>query len=422
MKRLLPALALWLFTLAAQAHDVMGTVIYVDLGRSRVHLELEIPVDELRLAYGLPTEPGVAELPASPAQVVSYVREHLAVSAPDGEKFALDASAGELTLHDSRNWQHIELDATPPGQASPRDFQIETDLINHRVLSHRIFVFLRHDLATGQLGEPVMLDVLHYQSHFARITRESGSVWVGLNAVFRLGLEHIADGSDHLLFLFTLLLPASLLVSQRRWAGRRGARASALAVLRIVTAFTLGHSVTLLLGSLGLARLPSALVESLIALSVMVSAAHALVPLFPRREAWVALAFGLVHGLGFASALEGLGVDGGTLALTVFGFNLGVEVMQALLVLVTLPWVFLLQGTRLGAPFRQLGGALSFLVALGWLGERALDIEPPLLDAVDSLFSHGPWLLATLAVVAVLAHGFEYRVHARRATSPLLRR
>jgi hypothetical protein len=69
----------------------------------------------------------------------------------------------------------------------------------------------------------------------------------------------------------------------------------------------------------------------------MLSALNALVPLFPRREAWVALGFGLVHGLGFAGALEGLRVDGTTLVLTMFSFNLGVEAMQALIGLAIMP-------------------------------------------------------------------------------------
>ncbi|MET0341244.1 MAG: HupE/UreJ family protein [Polyangiales bacterium] len=409
MKRAHTFVAALVVTLAlsglASAHDVMGTVFYVDVGRSRVRLDVEIPIDELRSAYGFPSKPGIAELPASADAITAYLLAHLQVQSPEGAAFQLDARPFGVILHDGRNWQRIEVDATPPPGATPRDFVLHTDVIDHRVISHRVYVFLRHDLETGQIGEPVLLETLHYQSQEVRVQRAPGSLRVGLWAVFRLGMAHIAEGSDHLLFLFSLLLPAGLtLASRRRWGARRGAREASLDVVRIVTAFTLGHSLTLLVGALDLARLPSALVESLIALSVLVSAVHTLVPLFPRREAWVALGFGLVHGLGFASALEGLGVDGTTLALTVLGFNLGVEAMQMLLVTVTLPWVFLLQGTRIGAPFRQAGGVLTSVVALAWLGERALGVETLLPSWVDAAFAHGLWWLAGLAALALLAN------------------
>jgi hypothetical protein len=409
-RSLFGAVCLLLTSITAHAHDVMGTVLFVDLGLTRVHLTFELPVDELRLALGEPSQPGVSELPASGAQLADYVLSHLKLSAPDGSPFSLAAKPGEQLLHDQRNWQKIEVDATAPENASARDFVLETDVIDHQVLSHHIFVFLRRDLASGQLGEPVYLDTLHYQIHQTHIQREAGSLSSALVAVFRLGVSHIAEGSDHLLFLFTLLLPAALtLDTRRRWGTRRSARRTLLEVLQVVTAFTLGHSLTLLLGAMGLARLPTALVESLIALSVLVSAAHAMVPIFPGKEAWLALGFGLVHGLGFASALDGLGVDGSTLLISVLGFNLGVEAMQALLVALTLPWLYLLQGTRLGPPVRQAGSLLACVTAAAWLAQRALGLELPLLGLVDALLRHGLWIVAGLAALALIAHRFDAR-------------
>lgn len=357
---------------AARAHDVKGSVMFVDLGQTRVHIELELPLDELRLSLGMASQPGVVELPASGEQIAQHVGEHVRITTPDGRPFSLRAWPRDVVLHDQRNWQRIELDAEPPARGSARDFVLESDVITQRVVSHRIFVFLRRDLAQGQLGEPVYLDTLHYQKTTTHVRRASGSLHTGLAALVRLGAAHIAEGSDHLLFLFTLLLPAGLGVATRgRWGARRGARAASIQVLKIVSAFTLGHSLTLLLSALGLAALPSALVESLIALSVLVSALHAIVPLFPRREAWVGFGFGLIHGLGFATALEGFGIDGQTLALSVLGFNLGVEAMQIALILVSLPAIYLMHGTRLAVPFRNVCGALACLMALAWLVERA---------------------------------------------------
>jgi HupE / UreJ protein len=395
--------------LPAFAHDVMGTVVLVDLGRDRVHLEFEVPMDELRLALGFPSQPGVVPLPAPEAVLGEYVLGHVAVVTPGERAFTLEGRPDGVVEHDARNWLRVSIDARPPEGESARDFFIDTDVVTHRVVSHRIFVFLRHDLETGLVGETSsFVDTLHYQHQRAHVQRAPGSLGHGLGAVFRLGVTHIATGSDHLLFLLTLLLPAGLAVgAARRWGARRARRESVLQLARIVTAFTLGHSLTLLLGALGWAHLPSRWVESLIAVSILVTAAHALVPLFPRREAWVALAFGLVHGLGFASALEGLGVDGSTLVLTVLGFNLGIEVMQAMVVLATLPWVFMLQGTRLGVPLRIGGAVVAGVLALAWLAQRAFGLETPLPAFGDAVMARGPWLLALLATTAVITRRYS---------------
>ena len=125
----------------------------------------------------------------------------------------------------------------------------------------------------------------------------------GLASAFRLGLRHIAEGTDHLLFLLALLLLAPLLVLGSRWAGFAGVRHSLLQILKVVTAFTVGHSITLALAAVGLIRVPSRPIEVLIAVSILVSAVHALRPLFPGREAVIAAFFGLIHGLAFATTL-----------------------------------------------------------------------------------------------------------------------
>ncbi|MGA7411788.1 MAG: HupE/UreJ family protein, partial [Bryobacteraceae bacterium] len=109
--------------------------------------------------------------------------------------------------------------------------------------------------------------------------------------MYRLGLRHIAEGTDHLLFLLTLLLPAPLLAVGSRWAGSAGVHHSLLQIMKIVTAFTVGHSITLALAAWGLIRVPGRPIEALIAVSILVSAIHALRPLFPGREAVVASFF-----------------------------------------------------------------------------------------------------------------------------------
>lgn len=137
-----------------------------------------------------------------------------------------------------------------------------------------------------------------------------------------LGVEHILTGYDHLLFLVALLATA------------RGA----WSVVRIVTAFTLAHSVTLSLGALGIVTVPERIIEPLIAATIVWVALENLLVSEPDRKRWIwSFAFGLVHGLGFASALGELGLKGMALVRGLVGFNLGVEIGQLLFVAVFLP-------------------------------------------------------------------------------------
>lgn len=138
----------------------------------------------------------------------------------------------------------------------------------------------------------------------------------------RLGLEHIATGLDHLLFVFGLILLAA--------SGRR--------IFATVTAFTLGHSITLALAAFGLVRIAWAPVELAIALSVLLVAVevarHVGTRMPPARRPWIlAACFGLLHGLGFASALSDTGLTTGPLAVALLAFNVGIELGQIAFVL-----------------------------------------------------------------------------------------
>lgn len=173
--------------------------------------------------------------------------------------------------------------------------------------------------------------------------RESG--WAVLRDYVALGVTHLLTGPDHILFVLGLLLLVHGLKA-RLWA---------------LTAFTLGHSVTLCLSALSVLRLPQAPVELGIAASLLVVALEVLASRGsaprPVRRAWLlASAFGLLHGLGFASALLESGLPRHAVPLSLFGFNLGVELGQLLVVLVLSPMLFALE--RLGVPARAAAAGL----------------------------------------------------------------
>jgi hypothetical protein len=187
-----------------------------------------------------------------------------------------------------------------------------------------------HTLATVQWPEgheQLLFEPDHRQARLAlaaeaTATPEGGSAQSSPIAFFRLGVEHILSGYDHLLFLFALIL--------------RGGRLRSL--IGIVTAFTLAHSITLALAVLGVVVVSSAIVEPVIALSI---AYVALENIFRRGAAsgrWVvSFVFGLVHGFGFAGALLELGLPPSGIVGSLLFFNLGVEAGQAMVVAALFP-------------------------------------------------------------------------------------
>jgi hypothetical protein len=178
-------------------------------------------------------------------------------------------------------------------------------------------------------------------------------------------------GYDHILFLLTLLLPAVVLFRNGQWQPRESLRDALLDVLKVVTAFTLAHSLTLSLAVNGLVHLPSRVVESGIALTVLLGAVNNLFPLVRERRWVVAFAFGLIHGMGFASVLTDLGLADWNLALALVGFNLGVEVGQLAIVLLFIPVAFGLRGTRFyRVAFMPAGAVVIGVAAAYWLAIR----------------------------------------------------
>ncbi len=190
------------------------------------------------------------------------------------------------------------------------------------------------------------------------------------------GVWHIWIGFDHILFLLSLLLPAVLVYQSKSWRAVAGFGEALREVLWVVTAFAAAHSITLTLAALKVMELPSRLVESAIALSVVLAAANNLRPVVTRRRWLVAFGFGLIHGFGFASVLADLGLPQDALVLSLLGFNLGVELGQLAIVLVFLPLAYVLRHSAFYRKGVFVGGSvLTLLVALVWLLERLFDLK-----------------------------------------------
>ena len=183
----------------------------------------------------------------------------------------------------------------------------------------------------------------------------------------REGIEHIFSGPDHILFVLALILLGGSLWSQ----------------IKIITAFTAAHSTSLALATLGIVRLPSRPVESVIALSIVVMGVHdfRLLHRDPSGRAerdhrvLIAFTFGLVHGLGFASALAEFELTGTALVWALAGFNVGVEIGQVAIVLLAAPLLAALHrhvAPRIARDLLSAAACVIVLVGAFWLGQRLL--------------------------------------------------
>jgi hydrogenase/urease accessory protein HupE len=173
------------------------------------------------------------------------------------------------------------------------------------------------------------------------------------------GIQHILIGPDHILFLIGLLLLGG------GWK----------ALVRIVSAFTFGHSITLSLAALGIVSPPARLIEPAIALSIVFVGADNLIRGSGRDvRAWIALVFGLVHGFGFANVLREFGLPREALGWSLFSFNVGVEIGQLAIVLVVATLLAALRRRSDAIGYRVAYAGSVVVIAAGsyWFVERVL--------------------------------------------------
>lgn len=311
------------------------------------------------------------ELKARHEAVAAYALARLQLQA-DGTPCPLAVTKHEVDRHTDGAYAVLTLRAACPGAtAAPRRLTLGYTLFADLDPQHRGLLNLRS-------GAGARTAVLGPQAPSRVFEVAAPSRWSTFVDYLREGVWHIWIGFDHILFLLALLLPAVLQwrAGERDWAPAPRLGTAALEVAKIVTAFTVAHSITLSLAALGVVDLPSRVVESAIAASVLLAALNNVVPVVHGRLWAVAFGFGLVHGFGFAGVLADLGLPRGALVLALVGFNLGVEAGQLAIVAVFLPLAFALRRTRLYRRAVMLGGsALVAGVAAVWLAERALDLS-----------------------------------------------
>jgi hypothetical protein len=369
--RLVLALALALLAGPAHAHKSSDSYLAVRADSAALEGQWDIALRDLEFAIGLDADGDGAitwgELHARQPEIAAYALARLALRA-DGQP--CPAQMRELLVDEHSDGAYAVLRfaahcASPPVRTLAIEYRLFADLDP----THRGLVRVQHGAVTasGVLGpdQPRLELKLGEASRLRQFLEYA-----------REGVWHIWIGIDHVLFLVSLLLLAVLVYGVRAWAPAPRFTPVFWDVFRIVTAFTVAHSITLSMAALGVLALPSRLVESLIALSVVLAALNNLKPLVLGRRWAVAFGFGLVHGFGFASVLADLGLPRDALLVSLVGFNLGVEAGQLAIVALFLPAAFLARRHWVYRRLAFAGGSIGIaLIAALWMLERIFDLK-----------------------------------------------
>ena len=357
----------------AYAHKPSDSYLTLRIDADRIAGQWDIALRDLDFALGLDANQDGditwGEVKAKHADIAAYALARLRLG-PASAPCPAQVTGQLIDNHSDGAYAVLRFAATCA--AAPKTLTVDYRLFFDLDPQHRGLVRLEYQGVTraGILGA----DEPEQRFTLARLSK-----WRQFLDYGNEGVWHIWTGFDHILFLLSLLLPAVLVRSGlpgQGWTPARSFGAELRDVVKVVTAFTLAHSITLSLAALGVVALPSRLVESAIALSVVLAALNNIWPLVYEKRWVIAFCFGLIHGFGFASVLADLGLPQDALLIALVGFNLGVEAGQLAIVSVFLPVAYALRSTVL---YRRLlfvyGSAAIASIAFLWLVQRAFNVQ-----------------------------------------------
>jgi HupE/UreJ protein len=345
------SLVLMLHTPPSFAHPLMVGYADIAIKNREVEVRLSVNLSELDLLMSLDAnrdgKVDGKELEAKASEVSDYLRRKVQVTI-GGDTLPMEADPfrigrsldGKPTLEATLRFRSVEALET---------FAIRCEPLTELGADHRTLATITRE---GRAGQFLFQQGAIYHGDHGR----PRGFWAYALQFIGLGIHHIFVGYDHIAFLLGLLLIGGRL----------------LGIVKIVTSFTVAHSVTLSLAALDIVNLPSSLVESGIAFSVAyVALENLFFKSFDRR--WmVSFFFGLVHGFGFANVLKEMHLSRSGLASSLFFFNFGVEIGQLVIVMLLVPLLWLLARTRAYHVTTRLASVAILALGAFWFVQRAL--------------------------------------------------
>ncbi|MBT8399340.1 MAG: HupE/UreJ family protein [Rhodothermia bacterium] len=387
----LAALAVSLLApLRAEAHNPGQSYILVEILDSSMVGHFDIMVSDLNrvLNLNLSTEGDLTEEDLLPHlnQIHAYYRDHVRFHA--GGQLMPYRFTG-IEIHDVDFGQfvyvHFALEAF---DQLPARIDVNYSAVVDIDEDHRGFLAIKYNWKAGTFGGEQIALIFSSDSQLQTLDLSDNSIWRGFVAVVKLGIWHIWIGIDHILFLVALIIPAVTVRREREWHPVDKFTEAAINVVKIVTVFTLAHSVTLSLAALNVVNIPGRIVEPIIAVSIAAAALDIFYPIFGKRIWIVVFVFGLFHGFGFAGVLGEIGVTRDHLVPSLLGFNLGVEIGQVAIIALAFPVLFMLAKREFYTKWAmQLGAVLLIAISMLWFLERTFEFNVPLAPMAKQLFN-----------------------------------
>lgn len=385
---------------SARAHRGDQSYLYLQI-TDVVQVEVHLPFTDLNRHLGLDLQTDDPDLDgaigAARERLDEFARAHVAIEGA-GEQWRIGASDVSRLLETDYVLVRFEVDLEPDDVPDVLDVTFDPFFDEDATRDALFLIF--NDWERGYVNnEADPLSRFTPDDRTKTIDIGNRSWTKNMTSSISLGVDHIKTGPDHILFVAVLLLPSVLVFARGGWVPTERFGASLWRVLKIVSMFTVAHSVTFTLAGLSIIPLPSSkLVETIIAVSIAAAALHNLRPIAPEREWLIAFAFGLFHGLGFASLVDDLQVSRSTRLVSLLGRNIGIELGQAFVVVIVFPALFLLRRTRFYMPVFTAGSWVLVLISLGWVTERLFDAPAVTTTLVDRVIA---WPRALLLVGAV---------------------
>jgi hypothetical protein len=364
---------------AVHAHTVGENYVFVNFRADAIDGRFEIHETDLKSKLGIELDgedpDALAAARAAAPRVQEYIRRHFSIGPEDGEPYALEFTGVDILPLPQGRFVQLHF-RTPAGQLPDR-LQIHHSMLYEDDWMHRGLLLVEYNDKTkrnygaeyvamvfGPVSPDQSLDLLN-------IPRQLGG-----RAMVWQGVLHIWMGIDHVLFLVALMLPTVLVLIGGSWQPVPAFPRALWNLLKIVTVFTLAHSVTLLLAAFGVLDVPSRLVESIIALSIVLVALNNITGRVREGALLVILGLGLFHGLGFATVMGHLPFRTMDLVKVVVGFNIGVELGQMVIVALLFPALYFLRQRPLYMPVVLKGcSAVLILISGVWFVQRAFGFE-----------------------------------------------
>lgn len=379
----LAGLVLLAFASVAQAHSFNESYVYFDVTEDSLSGRIEVTLDDLtriqQQSAEIETPLTSEEVEAARDSFTDYFQDRLLLSF-EGQPYELEFD--DITFFGTKVGRFAQFHFDVLGiDETPTTIEMSYDgLFSDIDPSHRGYALIGSNTRNGMDENEAYISLIFSPGDGLKslYLNDEPTKDIALT-FFEHGVWHIWLGFDHVLFLLTLLLGAVMRIENAQWVPAESVRESLRETVKIVTVFTVAHTITLCLATFEVITLPVTLVEAIIAFSIVVVAVGNLVPRFHASSWKVVFLFGIFHGFGFANVLEPLGLDPARKALGLATFNIGVEVGQLAIVLVLFPIFFALR--RLTA-YRviglQFGSVALIAIATFWFIERTMGAFPGL--------------------------------------------